>query len=79
MSILNKPSGEKCPNCKHGFLVERGNSNTQNTFLGCSEWPDCMYTKSGGANPAPAFTYDDECDDDYYCCESYWDNGDFYK
>jgi ssDNA-binding Zn-finger/Zn-ribbon topoisomerase 1 len=82
MSILNKLSGEACPDCKNGYLVERINSYTNNTFLGCSEWPECEYTKRGGENPAPAkFTYNEcDCDsDDSYCCEGNWDNGDFYK
>lgn len=54
---LPKPTGEKCSDCKEGFLVERLNSKTTNTFLGCSEWPDCKFTKRGGVNPAPVSTY----------------------
>jgi ssDNA-binding Zn-finger/Zn-ribbon topoisomerase 1 len=63
MSAL--PTGEPCVECKEGYLVERTNSKTGHTFLGCSEWPDCDYTKHGGSNAAPlkAITY---CEADYY-------------
>ena len=50
---LSKPVGEECPDCTDGYLVERVNSNTKNTFIGCSEWPDCEFTKRGGKNPSP--------------------------
>lgn len=64
---LFKPIGEKCPDCTDGYLVERINSNTKNTFIGCSEWPDCKFTKRGGKNPSPVksttYFYEDEYED----------------
>jgi ssDNA-binding Zn-finger/Zn-ribbon topoisomerase 1 len=53
LNNANKNTGEGCPDCTDGYLVERINSKTTNTFLGCSEWPDCKYTKRGGKNPSP--------------------------
>jgi hypothetical protein len=54
---------ERCPEDKDGgFLVERVNSLTGNTFLGCSEFPECKYTKRGGSNPAPVVSYPDRYD-----------------
>jgi ssDNA-binding Zn-finger/Zn-ribbon topoisomerase 1 len=75
-----KSIGEKCPDCD-GYLVERVNSITKNTFIGCSEWPDCNYTKRGGENPAPvtssyyegADLYDDFDDDYLYGGDGFWD------
>ena len=32
-----------CPVCR-AQLVERTNRASGDTFLGCSEWPDCSYT-----------------------------------
>ena len=66
---LFKPVGELCKGCKEGYLVERVNSKTKNTFLGCSEFPVCKFTKAGGENPAPVkvVTY---FDNDYdYCAD----------
>jgi ssDNA-binding Zn-finger/Zn-ribbon topoisomerase 1 len=57
---------EPCPDCE-GFLVERVNSINMHTFLGCSEWPVCKFTKRGGENPT--YDYEDEVleyEDDYY-------------
>lgn len=69
--VKAKPTGEQCDTCTDGYLVERVNSITKNTFIGCSEWPDCNFTKRGGANPAPVKTttyyYEEECDD-------FWDD-----
>lgn len=59
---LFKPVGEECPDCTDGHLVERVNSKTKNTFLGCSEWPDCKYTKAGGENPSLLKSYSYEGD-----------------
>jgi len=73
MSIF-KPATEKCSDCREGYLVERVNSKTKNTFLGCSEFPDCKFTKIGGQNPTPArvttYSYEEECDD--YGCDADW-------
>jgi ssDNA-binding Zn-finger/Zn-ribbon topoisomerase 1 len=41
-----KPTGEKCPECKEGDLVER--KGRYGTFIACSRYPDCKYR----ANPA---------------------------
>ena len=71
---LPKPTGEKCPDCKDGYLVERMNGKTTNTFLGCNEWPDCKYTKNGGVNPSPAKAYSSTWEDDYYEDDGYDDN-----
>jgi hypothetical protein len=56
---------EDCPECK-GLLIERTNSKTGHTFLGCSTFPECHYSKAGGSNPAPArvVAYDDYEDED---------------
>jgi ssDNA-binding Zn-finger/Zn-ribbon topoisomerase 1 len=76
-------TGERCEKCE-GFLIERTNSQTKNTFLGCSEWPDCKYTKNGGSNPSPERSYISTWEDDCYEDGDYpgiglfdWDKGDF--
>ncbi len=69
-----------CDDCGEGMMIERTNSTTGNTFLGCSEFPDCKFTKSGGKNPAPPRyissygDYDDYGEDDY---DPYGWEGDF--
>jgi hypothetical protein len=73
-SILKQHFGP-CDDCGEGIMLERTNSNTGNTFLGCSEFPECKFTKTGGSNPAaprPTYStleYDDDdcadCDADY--------------
>jgi len=69
-----KPIGEKCSDCE-GYLVERVNSLTKNTFIGCSEWPDCNFTERGGANPSPVKTYAPSYSD----YDDAWDDGDGYS
>lgn len=72
-----QPAEEKC-GCGGNF-VERTNSMTGHTFIGCSEFPECKYTKSGGSNPSPArgsFDYDEEDEEDpFYMGEH---QGDWY-
>ena len=66
MSIELKTTGEKCEKCKEGYLVERVNSLTKNSFIGCSTWPDCAFTERGGENPTPVkafFCYEEEYED----------------
>jgi len=72
MSVELKPTGEKCEKCTEGYLVERVNSLTKNSFIGCSTWPDCAFTKRGGENPTPprvktecfdVYDYDNDCPD----------------
>ena len=79
LNNVNKNTGEGCPDCTDGYLVERVNGNTKNTFLGCSEWPDCEYTKRGGENPSPvkssSYYSSDEYDDDPY--NDSWFDGEF--
>ena len=43
-----KPTGEKCPECKEGDLLER--KGRYGTFISCSRYPECKYR----ANPARA-------------------------
>ncbi len=65
-SVLKAHHG-RCSECDEGVMIERTNSNTGYTFLGCSEFPDCKHTTAGGANPSPtsqAYDYDDEMDDE---------------
>ena len=64
-----KPATEKCPKCTDGYLLERVNGTTKNTFLGCSEFPDCEFTKPGGSNPSPARVSEPYCD-----CFDPWDD-----
>jgi ssDNA-binding Zn-finger/Zn-ribbon topoisomerase 1 len=74
MSVF-KSIGEKCPDCD-GYLVERVNSKTKNTFIGCSEWPDCEFTKRGGENPAPEKAkIECHCYDGMDYCNDMDDNG----
>ena len=40
-----KLTGEKCPKCKEGEIVERKNRKGQ-IFYGCSKYPKCDYTSS---------------------------------
>jgi hypothetical protein len=45
---------ERCPRCGEGDLVERVARRGQfagSTFLGCSRYPQCTYTRSGVAQP----------------------------
>jgi len=37
------PTGEKCPKCEQGHLLERISRN--GFFLGCDRYPDCDYTR----------------------------------
>ena len=78
MGLFNKPVGELCQDCQEGYLTERINSKTKNTFLGCSEFPDCKFTKAGGANPAQVRggynSLRDELDDDI---DSQWNDIDW--
>ena len=37
-----------CPECDDGTLVERQNYKTQESFLGCTNYPDCDYTEDFG-------------------------------
>lgn len=67
-SVL-KPHQGPCDKCHEGVMVERKNSKTGNTFLGCSEFPECKNTESGGSNPQPEsadhnYDYDYCADDD---------------
>jgi ssDNA-binding Zn-finger/Zn-ribbon topoisomerase 1 len=79
MSIF-KPATELCTDCNVGYLVERVNSLTKNTFIGCSEFPDCKFSKTGGKRPAPArvtaYSYEEEYDD--YDDDIYADWGDIF-
>ena len=62
-----KPLHGICDDCGEGMMQERTNSTTGHTFLGCSEFPECKFTKSGGKNPAPprsSSTYFEEEEDD---------------
>ena len=36
--------GEPCPECGDGTLVPRVNGETEEVFMGCSEFPECLYT-----------------------------------
>ena len=40
---LNQPSSNNCPKCKSGKLIER--VSMSGSFLGCSTFPKCKYTK----------------------------------
>jgi len=40
------PSPERCPACGDGKLTERLNRWDETWFLGCSNFPDCEYTKN---------------------------------
>lgn len=67
-----KPLQGICDDCGEGMLIERTNSTNGYTFLGCSEFPECKFTKNGGKNPTPARSpiyyeeeYDDGWDDDF--------------
>jgi DNA topoisomerase-1 len=41
-----RPTGDKCPECKEGDLLER--KGRYGTFIACSRYPECKYR----ANPA---------------------------
>lgn len=67
MAKLSNPFKGKCPDCTDGLLVERINKETKNTFLGCSEWPECKHTEQGGSNPSkPRIKSSSWCDDEGY-------------
>jgi ssDNA-binding Zn-finger/Zn-ribbon topoisomerase 1 len=69
-----KMTGEQCELCREGFLIERVNSINKHTFIGCSEWPVCKFTKRGGENPT--YDYEDEVmeyEDNYYMGMSDYD------
>ena len=40
---FNQPSSNNCPKCKSGKLIERVSKS--GSFLGCSTFPKCKYTK----------------------------------
>ncbi len=72
-----RPFHGPCDDCGEGMMVERTNSINGYTFLGCSEFPECKFTKNGGKNPAPpraSFCLDDYLDD--YLDDDYnnWDD-----
>jgi hypothetical protein len=73
-TVLSKPLHGICDDCGEGMMIERTNSTTGHTFLGCSEFPECKFTKSGGKNPAPprVSSYSDDMfeDDDF---DTDWD------
>ena len=37
---------EGCPKCETGWLAERKRKDGSGTFLGCSNYPECRYTKN---------------------------------
>lgn len=41
--IADEPTGEKCPVCGHDLVYKHGRNGK---FIGCSNFPDCTYTKS---------------------------------
>ena len=53
-----------CSRCD-GILVQRTNRKTMHTFLGCSRWPACKYTKRGGSNPGAPRVFVDLYDDPF--------------
>lgn len=45
-SLSYKPKPvKKCPRCTTGQLLVKTNNNTQQQFLGCSEFPLCKFTE----------------------------------
>lgn len=40
--VIPKKTGEKCPECGHDLVVKHGRNGK---FIGCSNFPDCTYTK----------------------------------
>lgn len=44
---------DKCPDCQFGYQIERVNSKTGYTFIGCDKFPKCKFGKLGGSKPAP--------------------------
>lgn len=40
--VVPKKTGEKCPECGHDLVVKHGRNGK---FIGCSNFPDCTYTK----------------------------------
>ena len=38
--------GDTCPACGDGELVTRTNRETEEPFLGCSNYPDCRFTQA---------------------------------
>ena len=40
--MVPKKTGEKCPECGHDLVVKHGRNGK---FIGCSNFPDCTYTK----------------------------------
>jgi DNA topoisomerase-1 len=57
-----KPTGQQCPECKQGELMER--EGRYGPFLSCSRYPDCRYRankrKDGSVAPARAVKVLDE-------------------
>ena len=55
-----KPTGEKCPECKEGDLVER--QGRYGPFVACNRYPECKYranqrgAAAGGGAARPAAT-----------------------
>jgi len=41
------PDLGECPDCAEGKMRERTNSQTGDKFYGCSNYPECRYTKPG--------------------------------
>lgn len=41
--VKSKKTGEKCPNCGGDLVIRHGRNGD---FIGCSNFPDCTYTKS---------------------------------
>ncbi len=62
-------AGDDCPECK-GSLVERLNSATRKTFLGCSAFPKCRFSKSGGSNPVKEVELSTDHFDYDYCADA---------
>lgn len=61
-STINEPEpiGEKCPKC-NGELQKR--PSRYGMFIGCSNYPECRYTKSTSKRePAPTIETDQKCD-----------------
>ena len=46
-----KPTGEKCPQCEEGQLVER--TGRYGPFVACSRYPDCNYRANIGKDGKP--------------------------
>jgi DNA topoisomerase I len=57
-----KPTGEKCPECKEGDLLER--KGRYGPFIACSRYPDCKYRANPARDGKPrreAKTLDEKC------------------